>query len=373
MRTPPSDSVEELVTRRLYRKTTIKEVAELAGVSVTTVSHVVSGKRLYGHETQARVRKAIADLNYVPSYVARGLRGHSSLTIGVCADDPYRFGGSLRRTFAEQLWRGMTSEADAHSYSTLHYSEKVRESESVEPFLNGFIDGLLMENPHGDVRPAQLAQAGLPVVVLTRAFENAQRIGAVYTDEGHLVEVALEALYDQGHRRIAHIAGPSDELGDPRSPDTKSDDVAEWRLNSYRNWMANKGCDFNDLVGYAGTWEPRSLLPLLQRWQSLDDPPTAIFCSNDAIALRLMGDAKTLGIRVPEDISLVGVDNVPESVGAGLTTMRAAVDEVGREAVRLLLRMMGGEPAEACRKVLPVARYVERNSVAPLRQRFSIG
>jgi DNA-binding LacI/PurR family transcriptional regulator len=355
--------------RRAYRKTTIQEVAELAGVSKTTVSHVVSGNRLYGLETQERVRKAIADLNYVPSYVARGLRGHSSLTIGVCAGDPYRYGGSLRRTYAEQLWRGITSEADAHAYSTLHYSEKVREGVTVEPFLNGFIDGLLMENPHGDDRPRQLAEAGLPVVVLSRAFDIPPRVGAAYTDESHLVDTALQALFDAGHRRIAHIAGPTDEQGGHRLTDTKSDDVAAWRLSSYLDWMSRHGLAEKNLVEYAGSWEPADLVPTLRKWRTCNSPPTALFCSNDAIALRIISNANAIGLRVPEDLSIVGVDDVPESAVAGLSTMRAAVDEVGREAVRLLLRIMGGEPAESCRSVLPVTQYVGRKSVAPPRKR----
>jgi LacI family transcriptional regulator len=347
---------------RIYKKRTIRDVANLAGVSITTVSHVVSGRRAYSAETEQKVQKAIRDLEYVPSYVVRGLRHESTLTLGACITDPFRESLKLRRTFAEQLWRGVIAEADIQGYSTLHYPEAIRSGKDHRPFLSGLIDGMLATCDPEDERPARLAAAGLPVVVLGLDSNIPDGVGAVVEDETTIVTLALSHLFDLGHRVIAHIPGPLSNA-------PERDNISQRRTEAFRTLMTSRGLLREDLIAESESWEPVSISETLRSWSKLENRPTAIFCSNDAIALQALADAKTVGLRVPEDLSIIGVDDIPEASLSSptLTTIRVPIEELGREGVRCLVRMLRGEPASQCRVTLRSSELVHRFSTSPVR------
>jgi DNA-binding LacI/PurR family transcriptional regulator len=356
------------MTTRAFRKSSIKDVARRAGVSTTTVSYFVNGREdVCAAETAERIRGAIAELHYTPSSLTRGLRHSATCTIGVCLYNPLdpevRFGN----LFFERLWRGIVRETDAADYSLLHYPISVRDGNSTNAFLDGRVDGVLFHDVR-DTRPGKVARAGMPVMLLARSRDLPDGCGTAYADEDCTVSLALDHLRSLGHRRIAHLAGPVG-LRPGAVVLEPADDVAVLRLKAYTEQQTALGLFDPALVGYADSWrdDEDKIAAAVAAWRSLPEPPTAVFCANDALALAVLKAATALGWAVPQALSVVGVDDSAEAREAAvpLTTVAVPVEEIGREAIRSLLRMMDGEPAEACRVALPVTEIVIRNSTAP--------
>ncbi|MBV9848786.1 MAG: LacI family DNA-binding transcriptional regulator [Armatimonadetes bacterium] len=358
--------------RLRYQKSTIKEVAARAGVSTTTISLFVSGREgVCSPDTAARIRAAVADLHYTPSSLTRGLRRKASMTFGVCLPNPLDADLAYGSSFFEQLWRGIMYQADRENYALLHFPLAVRKGTSCDAFLDGRVDAMLLQD-QGNVRALRLAAAGMPTVLLARSLDLPDGCGAVCTDEGRTADLALSHLWALGHRRIAHIAGPAGARA-PRNvaPATVTarwcDDVGVQRLDGYMEWMGRRGAFDPALVSYAQAWSAPQAPDMLDGWLALAHPPTAAFCANDAQARDLIAAAWRRGLRVPQDFSIVGVDNSSRDVNGEslLTSVDAGLEENGREAVRALLRLMSGDPAEECRVALPPARLVIRHSAAP--------
>jgi len=268
-------------TTRSFRKSTIKEVAAYAGVSTTTVSLFVSGREsVCSPETAERIRAAVTKLNYTPSSLTRGLRQRSSTTIGVCMSNPLDFGVAFGTPFFEGLWRGIMHQADQENYSLLHYPASVRDGVGWEEFLDGRIDGLLIHD-HENRRAQHLAEAGMQVVMLTRSIDLPEGCGAAWTDENLIVELALAHLWNLGHRRIAHVAGPVGSTAGVPMPNVPTaldnDDVSYQRYEAYTEWMRARGEYDPRLVGYAQAWSAPQAPEMLDAWRGLGRPPTAVF------------------------------------------------------------------------------------------------
>ena len=357
-------------TTRSFRKSTIKEVAAHAGVSTTTVSLFVSGREsVCSPETAERIRTAVTKLNYTPSSLTRGLRQRSSTTIGVCMPNPLDFGVAYGTSFFEGLWRGIMHQSDIEDYSLLHYPVSVRLGTGWEEFLDGRVDGLLVHDHEND-RSQHLASAGMPLVMLTRSIDLPSGCGAAWADENKVVDLALTHLWNLGHRRIAHVAGPiGDRAGIPK-PDIltalDNDDVAVRRIIAYSDWMKSHDVYDPRLIGYVQAWSAPQAPEVLSAWLALEEPPTAVFCANDAQALDIMAAAQEAGLQIPNDLSVVGVDNSAPARDSlpPLTSVAIPVEEIGRQAVKALLRLIQGEPLQHCRTAVPVGTLVVRSSTA---------
>jgi DNA-binding LacI/PurR family transcriptional regulator len=352
-----------------FRKATIKDVAARSGVSTTTVSNFVSGhENVCSPETAERIRAAIAALHYAPSSLTRGLHNRATRTIGVCLPHPLDPDVSFGFFFLERLWTGILEEADRQDYCLLHYPQSVRESNNSTEFLDGRVDAVLLRSSDNQ-RASQLAAAGMPTVLLTRSLKIPEGCGATWADESQTVGLILNHLWELGHRRIAHIAGPVGArtmgIQSSMSVEDGGADIAIQRIEGYIRWMEEHHRFDPDLVAYARAWAAPQAMEFLQRWRSLSSPPTAIFCVNDAQALDVLAGARLIGWRIPEELSVVGVDNSPEARDSTppLTSVEVPMNLVGREAMRIVLRMIGGTPIEDCRVALPVtALHVRRSS-----------
>jgi DNA-binding LacI/PurR family transcriptional regulator len=360
------------LTPKAFRKASIKDVARRAGVSTTTVSYFVNGREnVCAPETAQRIRTAIADLQYTPNSFMSGLRRGKTRTIGVClyspVDPELRYGN----LFYERLWRGIVCATDTIDYSLLHYPLSVRDGENSDRFLDGRVDGLLFHRLDS-VRAEKVTRAGMPAVMLTRSRNLPDACGTVYADEAQTVHLALNHLFGLGHRRIAHLAGPARPTLSDDTGLTEADDVALARLEAYSHQMSETGCYDAALIGYADSWRDTDnrVAGIVASWKSMPDPPTAILCANDALAVAVIAAAHNLGMDVPGHLSVVGVDDSAEARESAipLTTVAVPVEEIGREAVRSLLRLLSGEPVEACRNALPVTDIVVRGSTAPCRR-----
>jgi LacI family transcriptional regulator len=179
------------------------------------------------------------------------------------------------------------------------------------------------------------------------------------------VDLALQHLWSLGHRRIGHLAGPA-EGGPAADWRTVIDDIAIRRLEAYRAWMQTRIAGDPALIAHARAWEATRVPEIVTTWAALPQRPTAVFCANDALAVGVIEAARQRGWRVPEELSVVGVDNsgVAAEVQNSLTSIDIPMEAVGREGTRALLQVMQGAPLEACRIALPVPEIVVRGSTA---------
>src|SRR5262249_53575822 len=146
---------------------------------------------------------------------------------------------------------------------------------------------------HENKRPSRVAAAGMPTVLLTRSLNLPDGAGATYADEAQGVNLALDHLWELDHRRIAHIAGPIGPEGNiyGRSKGyVETDDVAIERLQAYQAWM--RAHDLPSLVFYAGTWRPEPTNDIVTAWQQSPEPPTAVLCANDGLAIGVLNAAQ---------------------------------------------------------------------------------
>lgn len=352
--------------KRAFKKPSIKDVARRAEVSVTTVSHVVSQTPGYSAETIRRVKAAIEELNYVPSYAANALRQRSTRTIGVCATDPFERSGRDVGSFPDRLWAGILEEADTNHYKVIHFPRSIRESAEAGEFLNGQIDGLIIAaNPY-DRRPAQVARAGLPVVMVARTFDIPDGVNSVSVDEASIVGAGLSHLYELGHRKIAYVAGPAYEVVPTDSQPLSYDDVAKARLLGYCAWMKERVPEFQPVWTVTPEWDEFDLTSIVRQWMD-KVAPTAIFASCDRHARCVLKAAESLGLRVPEDLSVLGIDNDQECAlsNPSLSSIDVPIQQVGQLAVRRLIECLGGAPAKSTVLNVSAPEVAARASTGP--------
>jgi LacI family transcriptional regulator len=322
---------------------TIYDVADRAKVSIATVSRVLNGRARVTEETRARVMEAVATLGYRPSPVARGLAMRTTSVLAF-------FHESFQTNYASQLISGAESEAAARGYALLAYQIQGREWEDLLR-MPGRADGVIVTgNAANEAFLQTLAGASTPTAVLGRARADLKMDGVVPDNAGGTT-AAVEHLIGHGRTRIAHIAGPQD-----------SGNAVE-RLNAYRETLARNGQNCaqeyvqqGDYSFVGGAKAMRSLLELPQR-------PDAVFAANDLMAMGAMRAIEHYGLKVGEDIAVVGFDGLEagEYVTPPLTTVFQPIEDIGREAVRLVLWRLANPDAAVREEVVPT-RLIVRGS-----------
>ncbi|WP_156760458.1 LacI family DNA-binding transcriptional regulator [Microbacterium karelineae] len=332
------------------RRVGIRDVAAAAGLSPTTVSHAFSGARALNAETRARVLETAERLGYSPDPLARGLRGARTYTIGFLSDV---IGSSPH---AGRMVSG-AQEAAAERDSVLIMLDSngipEREALQIRTLRAHRVDGFVyarMSHERVEV-PDELHDAH---VVLADTSTPDPRFSSVVPDEYGIGRTATRRLLEAGHRRIGFS--------------TIRDDVEAsiGRERGYRDALAEAGVGVDETLiarTTADTAGGRSSgTPLLDR----HDPATAVFCFNDEVGMGIYQAASRLGLSVPGDISVVGVDDL-EIISRGLlpplTTVALPHEEMGRWAVAQLLRAVEGEDAPTQREL--ACPLVERGSIAP--------
>lgn len=327
---------------------TIRDVAARAGVSVATVSYVINGTKPVAPETAARVRRAIEELDYHPDASAQSLRTRTTHVIGVVVSD-------IANPFFATLVRGAEDCARQHGYSLL-ICNTAEDLENERMYLSLLarrrVDGLLLA-PTGknDELIGRLMGRGMHIVFIDRTPPNLQAPAVLSQNE----EGAYQAtcyLIEQGHRRIGIVLG---------LPDVST--TAE-RLRGYRRALARYGLEFDEgLVAYGRSQvaAAREACEALLARAS----PTAVFATNNLMTIGVMQAIRKLGLRCPEDISVVGFDDFDwaEAFDPPLTTVAQDPYGIGQRAMELLLGLLAGD-REPEQVRLPVELRV-RGSVAP--------
>ncbi len=336
------------------KQVTIFDVAEAAGVSYSTVSRVVNKYVHISSETRARVQDAMEELGYVADQRARSLAGGKTNVIGVLAT-------GIDASFMGELLIGIdarVSETDMDMLLCTTHSRKGKEAAYVSKLSNGMVDGLIVTVPLALSQYLPTLQSrSLPYVLVdtdneprsTSLVKVANRSGAKQMAE-HLVAL--------GHRRIACISGRT-VLQSARE-----------RIEGFREVLGAAGIalpselliegDFLRSSGYSGG----------QRLLELDQPPTAIFASNDEMAFGVLQAAKEKGLLVPDHLSVTGFDNVAEAQWAspGLTTVHQPIREIGERAVEMLLSHIQDPGLTPAVLELPTKLIVRETSGPPPAQ-----
>lgn len=322
----------------------LADVAERAGVSIATVSKVVNGRYGVAAHTVTRVRRAIDELAYVPNLSASSLRSKSTGVLGFLVADfePY----------AAELMKGAARAAHGTHYELIAHAggwSPGWERRSLARMGGTLVDGAVVATP-----TVQHAGTSIPVVAVDPHYGPNQ----VPTIDADTFEGAREGtahLLGLGHRRIAFIGGRKD-LGTSRL-----------REAGFRAAMKAAGASVDEsLIAYA-RYEPQLAGEAARAMLGMAQPPTAIFVSNDVMAIRVLEVAQSLGVLVPEDLSVLGFDDVPEAsmVPRGLTTVRQPLQAMGFAAMEMLLRLLAGEPGRD--HVRMPTELVVRGTCAPPR------
>jgi LacI family transcriptional regulator len=337
-------------------RVTITEIAHEAGVSVPTVSRVLNGRADVSARTRAKVEELLERRGYRRS--ATGTGGSANLVDLVFPD--------LDSPWAVEILRGVEGVAHAAGLGTV-VSALHRHPASTEQWLLNLraraSDGVILVTSH--LEPSvqeELRRLNVPMAVVDPAgvpTPGAPTIGATNWAGGLS---ATEHLLSLGHRRIGLIAGPPGLL------------CSRARLDGYRAALESAGVPYDEGLVTEGDFYHESGFAGAHALLDLPDPPTAVFASSDQMALGVYEAVRQRGLRVPDDVSVVGFDDLPEVrwCSPPLTTIRQPLAEMGAVAARTVLRMLAGEEAESPRVEL-ATELVVRHSTAPHRRPGSTG
>ncbi len=326
------------------------DVARLAGVSHQTVSRVINGAGSIRPATRERVQKAIEQLGYRPNSAARALVKGRSGVIGVISTGLAHFGPtSIQRTIEDAA---QTAGLFASSVSLPRLTRDMLD-QAVEHLQRQLVEGIIVVA--GQDEALQLARSrrvGVPVVVVEGDLTRAQ--WTVGVDQVAGARMATRHLLDLGHREIAHVAGPADWS------------EARARRDGWRAELIDAGV--RPLEPIHGDWSAASGYRAGQRLAA-EGTVTAIFTASDQLAIGVLRALHEAGLRVPEDISVVGFDDLPETpyLIPPLTTVRQDFPEVGRQAIALMIAAISGE--DAPRPGLIPPELIIRSSAARVRPR----
>jgi len=332
--------------------TRLREVAERAGVSAATVSRVVNDPSVVSEGTRARVQAAIRELGYRPSRVARRLRvegGRSSL-VGLVIPD-------IQNPFFADLARGVEDTAQRHGYAVFlgnSDDDVEKERRYLELMRSELVDGVILPPvSETDAAALEMARSGIPFVCVDRRLPRAKVDTVVVDNVGGAYE-AVEHLLAMGHRRIGFLVGRP-EVSTSRE-----------RLEGYRRALADHGIEHDPALVVTGdsrqaTGRERTLEILAS-----PVPPTALLVGNSLMTLGAMEALNASGVRVPDELALVGYDDMPWALAVSppLTVVRQPGYELGSRAMDLLLQRIR-EPGRSPSLVMLQPELVVRRSSGP--------
>jgi DNA-binding LacI/PurR family transcriptional regulator len=332
---------------------TIRDVARRAGVGLATVSRVINGSPLVSEETRRRVLQVIEELEFVPNPAARRLSTGKTLTVAVIA--PF----FTRPAFIERL-RGIQNtlleseyDLDVYNVETVKRRDECFHEIPRRERADGVI--ILSLSPRDEDIPL-LARAETPIVLVDANHPSLSQLNRVITDDVQGGFKATQYLLKLGHRRIGFIG---DWLESPFNFTSSRD-----RFQGYRQALDLAGMAYRP--EYFGQGEhgryPAQLLA--EQMLALPERPTAIFAASDTQAIGVMQAARNAGIQVPQDLSVIGYDDIEIAELLGLTTIRQMLYESGQRGVELLLESLAGFHREPVCEVLPT-ELIERNTTAP--------
>lgn len=329
---------------------TLDMVAQAAGVSPSTVSRILNGTARVSQAKQQAVDAAIQSLGFRPNPVARGLAGGRTLSIGVLTQ-------TISSPFYGEALHGIEDRLDEAGYIPIFVSghwQEAEERKALDALMARRVDGLIVLAGRLSNRSLQAGAGSVPMVVVGRTMQG-PRVHGLSFDNRAGAAMATQHLIDCGHTRIAYIGGEPDHAD------------AHERLAGYREALDRAGLPFDAALVSPGDYTEAGGLLAVNRLLDARRPFTAIFAANDQTAIGAALGLYRRNVRVPDDVSLVGFDDLAPARFAipPLTTVRQPVYEMGFQAAAAMLALLRGEPAQV---TLPPLQLVPRESVRRLQR-----
>lgn len=327
---------------------TIQDVAKIAGVSVSTVSRVLNGKVDVAKDTQDHILAVIEELGYTTNLAARSMRSQKKNLIGLIMPD-------IAYPFAFEVMKGVNkaiaeSEFDLLVYTTGDVRKSGRayaEQKYVSLLTNSISDGVIVFAPVA----AEFKQDA-PMVSIDPTVSNPNYPSVHATNYQGALD-AMQYLLSLGHRRIGYISGRAELESSNR------------RLMGFRDAMKEAGLPVEENLIASGDYTTAGGISCARQLLTLKQRPTAIFASNDQMAMGVYQVAEEMGLRIPNDLSLVGFDNISESKYLGLTTVDQFIFEMGYVATQMLIKIINGIPIDD-QTYKVQTKLIVRNSCRPL-------
>ena len=331
-------------------RTTIRDVAARAGVSIATVSKALNGNGRMMVETRERVLRAAEDLAFRPNALARGLHSKRSFTVGLLTDDTYG-------RFALPVMAGVSEGLIDHGVSVFLCAIEDNHAlaqNHINAMLEKQVDGIIVTGKRVDRMPL-VNLDGLPVPVVHVMSHGPDHRVSYLPDEAQGARLAVAHLIAGGRRRIAHVSGP-DRFR-----------VVRERAAAWEAALADAGLDASGPVfgRWSEAWGHEAVADL---WSRPGPPPDAIFCGNDQIARGVIDAMRERGVRTPDDVAVVGFDNweiVANETRPPLSSVDMNLKELGRRAGLTLLAVINGEEVAPGIKALPCILRVRQSSGGP--------
>lgn len=325
---------------------TIRDVARQAGVSHQTVSRVINGSEGVLPETRALVETAIEQMGYRPSAIARSMARGQTRTLACISPNLTDY------TFASVI-EGAEVEARQHDYFML--SSSASDPEAFRALVDELVghrrvDGLIVINPYSDERFEHIPQDFPLVFVGASAHEK--NICSVSLDDEKVAYEATHHLISLGHTKIALVTGPMEE------------DCSRDRTEGYRHALQEAGIAFDESMVIEGDWSATSGQSSLLSFVEQGRVPTAVFAQNDRMAMGVLRAARDANIKVPTQLAVIGVDDMPLSsyFDPPLTTMRQDMPRIGQEATRMLLDIIQKKNPTVHDLKLPAQLVIRRST-----------
>lgn len=330
---------------------TIRDVAKRANVSVATVSRILNNLSGYSDQTKQKVLQTIEEMGYQPNAIARSLNNKRTQTIGVLFP-------IVSSEFSSEILYGVEGYAHEHNYSVLVCNTEIDGTRTMK-YLNLLrekqIDGIILASETLKEEYYDILESARIPVVLVSSQSGRQDVPFVKVDDKQAAYDATRYLIDRGHRDIAMISG------------TKGDPIAGTpRVEGYRLALHDYGIEFaEDLVQY-GDFLYESGCEAMKSLLQQKRPFTALFAASDEMAIGALSEASRRGIRVPDDISIIGYDNLRLSrmMTPALTTVHQPLNEMGKLASEKLISMI--ETGEAAASSIVTHAIMERQTVKTL-------
>jgi LacI family transcriptional regulator len=332
---------------------TMRDVAEEANVSITTVSHVINGTRFVSEELSNRVQKAMKKLNYRPNILARGLRVGKTNTIGlIVPDNSNPFFAEIARVVEDVGFDSGYSVILCNSDGDLD-----KELSYIDVLLAKQVDGVIFIASSSQTEHLSLLiRNDLPMVVADRESPNLD-VDCVLVDNFRGGYEATRYLLELGHRRIGCIAGPSD-----LTPSAE-------RVGGYRQALSEFGVPVDEELIVRGDFHFEGGKKAMHKLISLPNRPSAVFVCNDVMAIGAMGIARSAGLKIPDELSIVGFDNIIHSsvTWPPLTTVAQPIEDLAQMSTELLLQTISGSRGAEKKRIVLETELVIRDSCKEYR------
>ena len=334
--------------------TTLKDIARRLNISVSTVSYALNGgSRTVPEKVKQAVVEVARELNYRPNRVARSMITGRSHIIGVVL--PEMYDDLFLSPYLQLALNGISNEA-GHLHQDVLIFTRYSETDGMEiadTILDGRVDGVIFIAPHVNQQALRrVADSGLPCVSVSGVGHPG--VVSFRVDNDHGMAILMEHLVELGHRRIAHIAG------------LLNMEDALLRLRGYQDSLHRAGISYRDEYVAKGRFDieggRRAMLELLD----LPEPPTAVTCGNDEMAIGALHAARERGLSIPDDLSITGFDMTPSSgvVSPTITTVRQPIMELGIAAMRAIFQLIEGNESPSS-AVYPAELIVRGSTTRP--------